>query len=67
MKEISLTQDIMDLIINYQIPLDLLSVDKDELPSALQVHSITSSISEVDIVRTHVNEMKVSYSIRRIV
>ena len=65
LKEISLTQDILDLIINYQIPLDVLSVDSLDLPSprsspsAVPLTGREVSVPEVEIVRNQVKAMKV--------
>jgi hypothetical protein len=53
MKEISLTQDIYDLLIQYEIPSDLLSVD------VLESDSLNKS-EGVSIVRSQVQSMKVS-------
>ena len=55
LKEISLTQDILDLIINYQIPLDVLSVDKLD-----NCHKVPMTAKdEVEIVRKQVKSLKV--------
>ena len=58
LKEISLTQDILDLIINYQIPLDVLSVDKLEVFAAPSAN-VAISIPDIEVVRNQVKAMKV--------
>merc|ERR1712137_571668 len=50
-KEIQLTQDLLELFIQYQIPSDLIRFDKDDSPNA-------TPIQKVDIVKTHVQTMK---------
>merc|ERR1712137_677960 len=50
-KEIQLTQDLLELFIDYQIPSDLLSFDPEDHPNA-------STVEQINIVKEHVATMR---------